>query len=180
MVLIALAATLPVNPSGSSMILTHSDVWSGLIEKCLRPHTGFVKPIVDCKVNEHARTVIDRTVTFEKGFTMGKEDEEAGVHERVELVEGYSVSLIPDTVASVARMRLVLLALVSSSFLLAPPRYHAHSPRRRRAAVQPTTAAVRHDVSRIIRAPAISPDREQHRLTHGDSASSSKIAAPKS
>ncbi|MCJ1443617.1 MAG: hypothetical protein MMC23_004116 [Stictis urceolatum] len=104
MVLIALAATLPVNPSGSSMILTHSDVWSGLIEKCLRPHTGFVKPIVDCKVNEHARTVIDRTVTFEKGFTMGKEDEEAGVHERVELVEGYSCEFIQDSGSKVLNL----------------------------------------------------------------------------
>jgi hypothetical protein len=100
MVLVTFGATLPVNPSDATTVLSAADVWAGLIEKCVAPHKGFVKPIIDCEVTKQTPTEIERYITFEKDFVLREGREK--VKERIELIEGYSVSCANSTTEAVA------------------------------------------------------------------------------
>jgi len=68
MVSIYVAYTAPVNPSGTSPVLTSSQLWQGLQRKIRRAHE-FVPAIVECKVleeNDGGREVF-RQVRFKEG-----------------------------------------------------------------------------------------------------------------
>jgi hypothetical protein len=69
MVVINLAYSAPINPSGASPVLTEAQVWKGLQRKVRKAHE-FVAPILKCEVlNEEETetgTKVTRQVTFDK------------------------------------------------------------------------------------------------------------------
>ncbi|KAF4948134.1 hypothetical protein FSARC_13827 [Fusarium sarcochroum] len=69
MVIINLAYSAPINPSGASPVLTEAQVWNGLKRKVRKAHE-FVAPILDCKVLSEEDTEsgkkVTREVTFDK------------------------------------------------------------------------------------------------------------------
>ncbi|KAK7402751.1 hypothetical protein QQX98_011508 [Neonectria punicea] len=76
MVVLNLAYTAPINPSGASPVLTQDQVWAGLRRKALRPQE-FVPAITTCEiVSEEALESgykVVRNVTFSSDSTI-KED----------------------------------------------------------------------------------------------------------
>ena len=63
MVSISLAYTAPVNPEGSSPVLTEAQVWAGLQRK-VRHAEEFVPVIAACQVTKEDGDTIERQVTF--------------------------------------------------------------------------------------------------------------------
>jgi len=61
------AATLPINPCGTSPVLTVEQVWEGLVEKSRKPQDGFVSVIKTCEVIEEKGEHMVRMVTFAPG-----------------------------------------------------------------------------------------------------------------
>jgi hypothetical protein len=61
------AVTAPVNPPSALPILTSSQLWQALVEKCHKPHK-FVKAIADCEVLEESDVGLTRVVTFKPGM----------------------------------------------------------------------------------------------------------------
>ena len=61
------AYTAPINPPSASPILTSSQVWQALVEKCHKPQK-FVLPIADCEVLEESDVGLKRVVTFKPGM----------------------------------------------------------------------------------------------------------------
>ncbi|KAF5670035.1 hypothetical protein FHETE_4718 [Fusarium heterosporum] len=77
MVVINLAYSAPINPSGVSPTLTETQVWNGLKRKVRKAHE-FVAPILECEVISEEETEtgpkITRQVKFDKN-TRGDQDE---------------------------------------------------------------------------------------------------------
>lgn len=77
MVVINLAYSAPINPSGATPILTEAQIWNGLKRK-VRHADEFVAPIIECHVVSEEQTEtgkkVTREVTFEKG-TRGDQNE---------------------------------------------------------------------------------------------------------
>ncbi|KAJ4127933.1 hypothetical protein NW768_008216 [Fusarium equiseti] len=69
MVVINLAYSAPINPSGASPVLTEDEVWKGLQRKVRKAHE-FVAPIQKCEVlseeSTETGTKVTRQVTFDK------------------------------------------------------------------------------------------------------------------
>ncbi|KAH7234872.1 uncharacterized protein BKA55DRAFT_679617 [Fusarium redolens] len=69
MVVINLAFSAPINPSGVSPILSEAQVWNGLQRKVRKAHE-FVAPILECEVLSEEEietgTKVVRQVTFDK------------------------------------------------------------------------------------------------------------------
>ena len=66
MVNIHLAYTAPINPSGSSPVITRTQVWAGLQRK-IRFAQEFVPVIEGCDVLEEKDGVVTREVHFKPG-----------------------------------------------------------------------------------------------------------------
>ena len=83
MVVINLAYSAPINPSGASPALTEDQVWKGLQRK-VRKAQEFVAPILKCEVLEEEETEtgtkVTRQVTFDKDV---RGDDDAVVKEIV-------------------------------------------------------------------------------------------------
>jgi len=58
-----LAYTAPINPPGVSPVLSRSQVWKGLMEKCYRPQ-NFSPQISSCEILEESGSGMKRVVTF--------------------------------------------------------------------------------------------------------------------
>ena len=71
-----LAFTSPINPTSVSPILTHEQVWAGLVRKCRKPQ-DMISVLSDCEVLEENENGLTRIVTFEPGMgpPAGKEKE---------------------------------------------------------------------------------------------------------
>ncbi|KAH7184886.1 uncharacterized protein B0J16DRAFT_414318 [Fusarium flagelliforme] len=83
MVVINLAYSAPINPSGASPVLTEDQVWKGLQRKVRKAHE-FVAPILKCEVLSEEQTEtgtrVTRQVTFDKAV---RGDDDAAVKEVV-------------------------------------------------------------------------------------------------
>jgi hypothetical protein len=77
MVVINLAYSAPINPSGATPVLTEAQIWNGLKRK-VRHADEFVAPIIDCDVISEEQTEtgtkVTRQVRFDKG-TRGDQNE---------------------------------------------------------------------------------------------------------
>lgn len=77
MVVINLAYSAPINPSGTTPVLTEVQIWNGLKRK-VRHADEFVVPIIECHVISEEQTEtgtkVTREVRFEKG-TRGNQNE---------------------------------------------------------------------------------------------------------
>ena len=89
MVVISTAASVPINPSGASPILTREQVWAGLVIKCRQPQR-FIPTMQDTTVVSHTADEIVRIVKFKPGMSPLGGDEDA--HEVIKLTEGIKVS----------------------------------------------------------------------------------------
>lgn len=77
MVVINLAYSAPINPTGATPVLTEAQIWNGLKHK-VRHANEFVAPIIECHVVSEEQTEtgtkVTREVKFEKG-TRGNQNE---------------------------------------------------------------------------------------------------------
>ncbi|SPJ74187.1 uncharacterized protein FTOL_03917 [Fusarium torulosum] len=77
MVVINLAYSAPINPSGATPVLTEAQIWNGLKRK-VHHADEFVAPIIDCHVISEEQTEtgtkVTREVRFDKG-TRGDQSE---------------------------------------------------------------------------------------------------------
>lgn len=62
-----IAYTFPINPPSASPVLSHAQVWAGLVKKCRKPQ-DFVTAISDCEVLEEDDNGLKRVVTFKSGM----------------------------------------------------------------------------------------------------------------
>lgn len=71
-----LAFTAPINPTSVTPILSHAQVWAGLVRKCRKPQ-DMVPVFSDCEVLEENESGLTRIVTFKPGMgpPAGKEKE---------------------------------------------------------------------------------------------------------
>jgi hypothetical protein len=67
MVVINLAYSAPINPSGATPVLTEAQIWNGLKRK-VRHADEFVAPIIDCHVVSEEQTETGTKVTREVRF----------------------------------------------------------------------------------------------------------------
>ncbi|KAH7251193.1 hypothetical protein BKA59DRAFT_393595 [Fusarium tricinctum] len=70
MVVINLAYSAPINPSGATPVLTEAQIWNGLKRK-VRHADEFVAPIIDCHVVSEEQTETGTKVTREVRFDKG-------------------------------------------------------------------------------------------------------------
>lgn len=61
------AYTAPTNPPSASPVLTHEQVWKGLVKKCRRPQ-DFVAAMSNCEILEESEGGLKRVVTFKPGM----------------------------------------------------------------------------------------------------------------
>lgn len=62
-----LAFTAPINPPSASPVLSHAQVWAGLVKKIQKPQ-DFVPLISDCEILEEYDGGLKRVVTFKPGM----------------------------------------------------------------------------------------------------------------
>jgi hypothetical protein len=67
MVNLYIAYTQPVNPEGTTPVLTKDQVWAGLQRK-VRNAPEFVPAIVSCEVLKEEGNIVTRQVVFKEGF----------------------------------------------------------------------------------------------------------------
>lgn len=73
---IHLAHTSPVNPPGASPVLSHRQVWAGLMRKARRPG-DFVPVVEGCEIHSETEDSIVCTVTFKEGVAHARSIKEA-------------------------------------------------------------------------------------------------------
>jgi len=61
------ATTVPINPPSALPVLTHSQVWQGLVKKCRKPQ-DFIPAMSDCEILEESDKGLKRVVTFKPGM----------------------------------------------------------------------------------------------------------------
>ncbi|KAI9817565.1 MAG: hypothetical protein M1827_001177 [Pycnora praestabilis] len=99
MVLITASSTLPINPPSTTPILSTSQIWQGLVQKCRHPQ-DFLAAMSDCEVIEENAQGLTRIVTFKEGMgpPAGK------VEEKIVFVEGLKADFHMQTGSKVSNI----------------------------------------------------------------------------